>query len=140
MIAVVTNRTGGFAGRTGIWEERIRYLNREPHRWAVGSGFGSAAASGSQSHNFFLNVVLETGITGLLIAGLAMTEILRQLWKRERTHAIFWVSLVLLVTCLARETFYPVPHTAHFIGFYLTAVAIALRSGSDLRQSSGDRQ
>ncbi len=138
VVSLLANRTKGFAGRTAIWEKRIRFLNEEPIRWVFGSGFGSAAASGSQSHNLFLNIVLETGLIGLIMAAGLMGHLLRSLWKLEsRDHVILWGTLVLLVTCLTRETFYPVPHTAHFLGFFLAAVAIAYRTWAPESQNPG---
>jgi hypothetical protein len=42
----------------------------------------------------------------------------------------FWA---LLITGLTQETLYPVAAFSHFLGFYLSALVIALRFGGNLK-------
>ncbi|MEH1831613.1 MAG: O-antigen ligase family protein [Nostoc sp.] len=119
------------SGRDSIWEEKIKFLNQEPLRWIVGTGFGSAwdnGVDGGSAHLLFLHIILENGIIGLLIFSILFYKIIYFLYKNElHIKPIFWVTIALLVTSFTQEIFYPVPAMGSFVGFYLCSVAIALR-------------
>ncbi|WP_414586016.1 O-antigen ligase family protein [Scytonema sp. PCC 10023] len=122
------NNTETLSGRDEIWIERLAFINEEPTRWLVGTGFGSALDSGDNAHMLPLHIILETGIFGLLIAVFLFSQILKCLYLDEAgCKPIFWGSVALLLSSTTQETFYPVPALAHFLGFYLCCLAIALR-------------
>jgi hypothetical protein len=125
------NNSENLSGRDEIWQERIDFLDEDPSRWFLGTGFGSAVDSGDNAHMLFLHIILETGIVGLLCFGILFAQILIFLYRCESgIKSIFWVTVTFLLTSLTQENFYPVPALGHFIGFYLCSVAIALRGRS----------
>ena len=116
------------SGRDEIWMQRIDYLYEQPSRWIHGAGFGAAADSGDNAHMLPLHIILETGIVGLLMFFLLFSNILKCLYQNELgTKPIFWVTVCLLISSISQETFYPVAAFGHFLGFYLSSVAIVLR-------------
>lgn len=120
------------SGRDTIWLEQLEFLNNNPIAWILGRGFGGAwddGGSGGNAHMLVLNIVVETGIIGLIIFLGLFHKILDFLYKQEQKEkAIFLVTIALLIGSSTQETFYPVPALGHFLGFYLCSVAIALRS------------
>jgi O-antigen ligase len=121
------------SGRDGIWLNYIDHLNSNPIRWFIGSGTGSNIQLTSNAHNLYLNIIAEGGLPLFISFVVIFTAILRILWKNERSpKSVFFVTLALLISSLTQETFYPVPALGHFLGFYLFALAIALRSPHDL--------
>jgi hypothetical protein len=120
-------KENGLSGRTSIWSNTVEVLNAEPWRWITGNGFGSALDSGGDAHMLFLNITLETGIAGLLLFVVAFARLLLFLGARgDSGRAMFWTTLVLLVSSLTQETFYPVIAFGHFLGFYFLAIALSL--------------
>jgi O-antigen ligase len=116
------------AGRDEIWLERLDFLDAKPIRWFVGTGFGSALDSGNYAHMLPLHLILETGIIGLILFVFLFFVILRYLYQLEiGDKGMFWTTVVFLFSTVTQETFYPVPAFGQFMGFYLCAVAIALR-------------
>ncbi len=121
--------TENLSGRDQIWIDRITFLDEEPIRWLIGSGFGSAVDSGDNAHMLPLQIILETGLVGLSIFVFLLTKVLYYLYQCEPgVKAIFWVTIAFLVSSLTQDTFYPIPPLGHFIGLYLCSLAIALRS------------
>ena len=124
--------TDGFSARDQIWQDRLDFLNENKARWIVGSGFGSAIESGPNAHMLFLHLVLETGVLGLVIFLGIVSRVLVVLWRVESSpRPLFCGTVCLLGTCFTQETFYPVAAFEHFIGLFLCAVAIAIRSHHD---------
>lgn len=120
--------TENLSGRDEIWLQRVDYLYEQPIRWIFGTGFGAAADSGDNAHMLPLHIILETGILGLLIFTILFSNILKCLYQNELgTKPIFWVTVCLLISSISQETFYPVAAFGHFLGFYLSSVAIVLR-------------
>lgn len=127
MSAESSYKDNGLSGRTSIWSNTVEVLNAEPWRWITGNGFGSALDSGGDAHMLFLNVTLETGIAGLILFVVAFARLLLFLGSRgDSGRAMFWTTLVLLVSSLTQETFYPVIAFGHFLGFYFLAIALSL--------------
>jgi len=117
------------AGRAQIWIDRVAFLDEEPVRWLVGTGFGSSTDSGAAAHMLPLHIIIETGIVGLLLFVFLFYHILYFLYQHESGFkSVFWATIALLFASITQETFYPVPALLHFLGFYLCSVAIALRS------------
>jgi O-antigen ligase len=119
------------SGRNDIWIEKLKFLNQEPIRWIVGTGFGTAwdnGVDGGNAHMLYLHIILENGITGLLIFVILFSQIIYFLSRYENgIKTTYWVTICLLIVSLTQETFYPVIAFGHFLGFYLCSVAIALR-------------
>jgi len=116
------------AGRDEIWQHRVDYLDEEPVRWLIGTGFGAARDSGTNAHFLALHITTELGLIGLLCYALLFAIILTQLYRGEAGHhSLFWTTVALLVSSFAQETFYPLPNFGHFIGLYLCTLAIAFR-------------
>lgn len=116
------------SGRDQIWQERIAFLDEEPHRWIVGSGFGAAVDSGNFAHMLPLHITIEVGAIGLFFFAILFYLILTHLYRRDvPKRTIFWMTVALLITSLTQETFYPAPALGHFMGFYLCVLAIVFR-------------
>jgi O-Antigen ligase len=118
------------SGRTEIWQAHLDYLSQNASRWLIGSGPGSTMARDqSNGHMLALQIVLETGIIGLLGFCILFIKILKYLWHYETDlKPIFWTTVVLLISSVSQETFYPVPAMGHFIGFYSVCVGVVLRT------------
>ena len=117
----------GFAGRVGIWNERVALLNRNPLFWVAGTGFGSAIESGSNGHMLYLQTTLECGLIGTLAFLLAMWKGCLLLWRQGTGgHILCYATAALLISAVTQETFYPVPAFGHFCGMYLLCVALRL--------------
>ena len=116
------------SGRNDIWEERVEFLNKNSIKWIVGSGFGSALDSGNFAHMLPLQIVIETGFIGLIIFILLFYKIIRYFYLHEvGIKPIFLGTVILLLTSVSQETFYPMPAFQHFLGFYLCALAISFQ-------------
>ncbi|MBA2470042.1 MAG: O-antigen ligase family protein [Chloroflexia bacterium] len=121
-------------GRDEIWAGRIDNLNDHPWRWFTGWGFGSSPDTGPalSPHMLPLQIVMELGFGMLLVIALVCAKVLRDIWNRERLdRPFFWMTIALLVSSATQETFYPVPSTGYFLGFFLVALTIVLREGTD---------
>ncbi len=120
--------TDNLSGRDEIWLQRVDFIHEKPLRWIFGTGFGAAADSGDNAHMLPLHIILETGILGLLMFTVLFINILHSLYKSDTgSKPIFWVTICLLLGSISQETFYPVAALGHFLGFYLSCVAIVLR-------------
>jgi O-antigen ligase len=125
----------GFAGRVGIWYERVALLNQDPVLWLTGTGYGSAAESGSNGHMLYLHITLECGLVGLCLFLVLGQRITAFLWRGGTNGRVMcYATAALMASALTQETFYPVPALGHFCGMYLFCVVIALRcSGAPIR-------
>jgi hypothetical protein len=124
------NDPSSFNGRDEIWAERITFLkNQDIVSLLFGTGFGSAIDSGNNAHMLYLQIILETGLVGLLLFILLFWQIIYflNLYESGFIKSIFWATISFLISSLTQETFYPVPALGHFLGFYLCSLAIALR-------------
>jgi len=118
-----------WSGRVDIWVDRLAFLNENPVRWIIGSGFGSAVESGSNAHMLYFHIILETGLIGLSTFLLLGHKVLQYLRRHESSaQPILWITVALLVSSLTQETFYPDTSMGQFLGFYLCSLAVALRS------------
>ena len=116
------------SGRDQIWMQRVSFINEQPWRWVFGSGFGAATDSGDNAHMLPLHIILETGVLGLFVFIVLFSNILNYLHKKEiGTKPFFWGTVSLLICSVSQETFYPVAALGHFLGFYLSSLAIVLR-------------
>lgn len=119
------------AGRADIWQTYIGALTHDPARLLVGSGFGSGIANlGSNAHLLPLQVVYETGVVGLVVLGLTLTLLVRQLRARASASARSRVALNLLaglaLSSLAAEVFYPNTAFGTFLPLMGLTYALAL--------------
>jgi hypothetical protein len=79
------------------WQELVSSWSRNPANWLVGEPFGSGfqrEVEGSQvqahPHNFYIETMLRTGMTGL-VALLALTVgLLRALWRTGGRAGVGW--------------------------------------------------
>ncbi len=126
--STLLNPTQNLSGRDAIWLDYLDYLNSNPIRWIIGSGTGSNSQRDSNAHNLYLNIAGEGGLPLLIVFIAVFINVLRALWRNESgSKPMFFITLALLVSALTQETFYPVPAFGHFLGFYLFALAVALR-------------
>jgi O-antigen ligase len=117
----------GLSGRTDIWQEHFSYFKFNPLNIIVGTGFGYTAKTHSDNaHMLYLHVLTETGSVGLLFFIYLQRRTLLLLQDR-RTRAMRLTVWALLLTGLTQETLYPVATFSHFLGFYLSALAVTLR-------------
>ncbi|MDF5726064.1 MAG: O-antigen ligase family protein [Rhizonema sp. PD37] len=128
--------TENLSGRDDIWEEKIKFLNQEPWRWIVGTGFGSAwdnGVDGGSAHLLFLHIIVENGVLGLLIFSILSYKVIALLYKNELyIKPVFWATIAFLITSFTQEIFYPVPAMGSFIGLYLYSIAITLRKDIEI--------
>lgn len=128
------NEPENLSGRTYLWRFRLAFLNEDPIRWIIGSGFGSTMESGEYAHMLYLTLVVENGLIGL---GVFLFLTYRVLWYLRRHESgvqpILWVTIAFLFSSITQENFYPIASFGHFLGLYLCALAIALRSKSYIR-------
>jgi hypothetical protein len=76
----------------------------------------------------YLHIVSELGAAGLALYLVLFASILGALRRLDVAgRPLLWGTVALLFASLTQETFYPVPSQGYFLGFYLCAVAIALR-------------
>jgi O-antigen ligase len=123
----------GLSGRTDIWQEHLNYFAEHPLNVLFGTGYGYAGRVGSNNaHDMYLHVMTETGLAGLLLFLYLQrqTLLLLQSPHMRAMRLTFWA---LLITGLTQETLYPVAAFSHFLGFYLSALVIALRFGGNLK-------
>jgi hypothetical protein len=121
-------------GRDEIWSGRIDNLNDHPWRWFTGWGFGSSPDTGPalSPHMLPLQIIMELGFGMLLLIAIACGKLLRDIWRRETVdRPFFWTTIALLLSSATQETFYPVPSTGYFLGFYLVALTVVLRAQTD---------
>ncbi len=121
-------------GRDEIWSGRIDYMNEHPWRWFTGWGLGSSPDTGPglSPHMLPFQIASELGVGMLAVVALACLAMLRTIWQREDgDHGFFWVTIALFLSSATQETFYPVPSTGYFLGFYLVALAIVMRPEID---------
>ena len=120
-----------------IWGERMRLLLEKPTALVWGVGFGAALESGPNAHLLPLHILLELGLLGLCLVVAIFAALLRQLWRvRIDERVLFTGTVILLITGLTQETFYPLPSKGHLLGLYLCGVALALRARNDLLEPS----
>jgi hypothetical protein len=126
--------TENLVGRDEIWSGRIDNMNEHPWRWFTGWGFGSSPDTGPglSPHMLPLQIAMELGVGMLMLIAVLCWAMLRNVWFREeRDHPFFWTTIALFLSSATQETFYPVPSTGYFLGFYLVALAIVLRPQTD---------
>ncbi|HEX7079610.1 MAG TPA: O-antigen ligase family protein [Gammaproteobacteria bacterium] len=122
------------AGRDVIWQHRLQFLNDDKVRWLIGTGFGSAMATGSDAHMLYLHIVVEMGVLGLLAFIVFYASILHALWRRlPYSRYFFLATACLLVSSLTQETLYPVPALGFTLPLYLIALAVTIRSSDEAR-------
>ncbi|MGI8486458.1 MAG: O-antigen ligase family protein [Thermomicrobiales bacterium] len=127
-------QTENLVGRDEIWSGRLANLNRHPWRWFTGWGLGSSPDTGPalSPHMLPLQIIMELGAGMLMLLAVLWARMLRHVWIRERfERPFFWTTIALIVSSATQETFYPVPSTGYFLGFYLVAVAIVLRAQTE---------
>ena len=124
--------TETLAERDLIWSERLDFLNEDPVRWIIGTGFGSANASGDNAHMLYLHIIVEMGLLGLLAFGAFYAFILRLLWhRRSQTSYFLFLTCALFFAALTQETLYPVPALGFILPLYLIGLAVVIRSAEE---------
>lgn len=126
----------GLAGRVEIWSDRVALLNENPAFWLTGTGFGSAAESGSNGHMLYLHITLEAGLVGCVIFLVFFQRVGVFLWRAAANGRIMcYATVALLVSAVSQETFYPVPALGHFCGMYLFSAAAILSTNRRVSHS-----
>lgn len=127
--------SGNLSGRDQIWTNRLEFLNEDPVRWVLGTGFGSSRQSGENAHLLYLHVVVETGLVGLLFFLLLVAALLRALYRAGGARSpVLWGTVALLFSGLTQETLYPVPAFLNFLAFFGFVLGLALRNAGDPRR------
>lgn len=117
------------SGRDTIWQEGLSFMNEDPTRWISGVGFGSINDGPGNLHMMYFQILAELGVFALIAFLVFMLSILKRLYKTERQpKPVFWGTIVLLVSSLTQETFYPVPAMGVFLIFYIMVLSIALKN------------
>jgi O-antigen ligase len=120
----------GMSGRTTIWQDHLDYFTSHPINLIVGTGYGYAGwVSPANAHNLYLHVTTEAGLVGLIFF-LYLQRRTLLLLRGHKLRTMRLTVLALLVSGLTQETFYPVVSFSHFLGFYLSVLAITLRSAN----------
>jgi O-antigen ligase len=122
-----TPSTETLSERDVIWKSRLEFLDQDKVRWLVGTGFGSASASGDNAHNMYLHVIVETGVVGLVVFMSFFVYLMALLRSYLPDRPAYLVgTLCLLFSALTQETLYPVAAQGFTLPFYLIAFAIVL--------------
>lgn len=117
----------GLSGRTTIWQDHLDYFSSHPLNAIVGAGYGYAEmASDTNAHDLYLQVATETGLVGIMIFIYMQRQTMLVL-RPPQLRTIYLTVSALLITGLTQETLYPVVSFSHFLGFYLSVLAVSLR-------------
>lgn len=117
----------GLSGRTGIWQEHLDYFASNPLNMLFGTGYGyNGKVSASNAHLLYLHVLTESGLAGLLFF-LYLQKKTLFLLQSPHLRVMRLTVWALLLTGLTQETLYPTSAFTHFVGFYLSALVMALR-------------
>lgn len=92
----------GGTGRTTIWMNALQaYADSAPGRWLVGYGFGSFPALmrqvmglGKAAHNDVVQMLLETGVIGLVLYFLMWFEMAQYATKKKNATALALLAVV----------------------------------------------
>jgi len=123
------NKSENLSGRDERWAAHLSSLDENQVNWFVGNGFGSAIDRGDNAHMLYLQITSETGLIGLCIFIILFTKVLFYLHKLEiKEKPFFWGTITFLITSFSQETFYPQPAFGQFLGFYMSSLAILLRT------------
>jgi O-antigen ligase len=129
----------GLSGRTSIWQDHLDYFAAHPLNLIFGAGYGYAGkACKNNAHMLLLHVVTEAGLAGGLIFLYLQGQTLLLL-RNTRLRTMRLTVWALLLTGLTQETLYPVAAFSHFLGFYLSALVMALRFADIPIRNSGAR-
>jgi hypothetical protein len=120
--------SSNLSGRDAIWETVIESFVDWPFlSWIFGTGFGSSAEFETNAHMLFLQYLIEFGMLGTALIGVAFAVLLARLWGADASNrSMFCTTVALLLGSLTQETFYPVVAFGGFLGLYLSTVAITL--------------
>jgi O-Antigen ligase len=115
----------GLGGRTEFWKAHADYFVDHPFAIFTGTGFGySEARTGQNAHMLYLHVLTEVGIFGLMAFLFFHYKLLHNL---AVSKPMYWTVLVLLISGVTQETLWPTLAFTHFVGFYFSALAAAVR-------------
>jgi O-antigen ligase len=129
---------GSYSGRVEIWEEKLSYLRQDPSVLLFGVGWGGIGTTGDNAHMLPLQVLMETGLFGLLFFLFLFRALLRALARSGvMGQGIAVATLGLFVASLTQETFYPVPATGSFLGLYLALCGLSAARKDDETVRSG---
>lgn len=137
--AIFHDRT--FTGRTVIWEFAGNNIDGSPY---IGYGYGSFWGVGSttkaigqgfiggllQAHNGFIDIVLELGYFGLVVANLFIFALLKSMLNVTKSD--MWLAL-LLVSCLLFILLNNVMESSLFRGYVPLWVTLLFCSGFTCR-------
>ena len=92
----------GGTGRTAIWINALQvYADSAPGRWLVGYGFGSfpelmrqVMGLGKAAHNDVIQMLLETGVIGLVLYFLMWFEMAQYATKKKNATALALLAVV----------------------------------------------
>jgi hypothetical protein len=91
---VVRSGSGNLTWRIEGWSELVDAWSRNPTDWAVGQPVGSGfarvvegSATNSHPHNFYIEMLIRTGIAGLLALIALTAGLLRALWRTPSRDA-----------------------------------------------------
>ena len=116
-----------FIARTTIWSHYYEAFKERPHLLLIGAGVGGSEDVTGAAHSMPLMIAAEFGIIGFLAALYGAYSVTRMFYAADpKPRALFWGHVVTLISCAVQETLYPVPAMGHFLGLYLTAVALCV--------------
>lgn len=126
-------------GRMDLWDEHAAYLKDNPILVVTGAGFGSVADLVDNAHCMPLQVLMELGLIGLMAWTVLVATALVRLYQLETgTRVIFFATIMLLVTSLTQETFYPIPAMGRFLDLYLCVFALTLSSSPQVKEATDE--
>lgn len=86
--------TGDLSGRTAIWADAIGWIMQSPLLGIGPASFAEVSAIKVGAHNFFLVILLETGILGLLVMMLFFFSLYRHINRvANRSTAAFLMAM-----------------------------------------------
>lgn len=94
-----------FTGRDELWATGMDAIAQRPLLgWGPSAEVGDFMATGLSMHNYYLQIMLEGGVIGLVLIGTLLGSVAVYFYSRRRAHAAM-VGYGLLIAVLIQETF-----------------------------------
>ena len=94
-----------FTGRDELWATGMDAIAQRPVLgWGPSAEVGDFMATGLSMHNYYLQIMLEGGVIGLILIAILLGSIAVYFYSRRRAHAAM-VGYGLLIAVLIQETF-----------------------------------